>query len=197
MKVLFACLLFCTPALATTEPDWEACLDAEDYHQTLNMGFLSDGSITKKGCEFRIVDLGKNPGKFSFDVCDSDVSLLVYDAVDSTNSKRFRATSANCSVPMFGIDFDVPESDATHFENAKGRIFSLLKKAEKAKGSQTKQRLACARKLFETYLGDCSSFEAPSPSKSVTPLERKNIENLLSPVNIPGIHPQTILKQKK
>lgn len=197
MKVLIALIvLLALPAQAASTPDWESCLDAEDYHLPLSLSFLADGSISKKGCEFRVVDLGKESRKFVFDVCDSDVSIAVFRSIDGTASDRYRATSANCSVPMFGIDIDVPEGDAEGFQKARDQILAFLTKAEKSKGPQTKQRLACARVLISSYLDDCVSFEANPKAKTVSPVERKNVESLQSPVNIPGIHPQTILKKK-
>jgi hypothetical protein len=178
---------------------WELCLDKGDF--TLNADtFLKSQRVSKSGCDLRFIELGGKGTRFQINICDPNIRIDQFAAIDSESYNRLYAGSTGCPTPLFGADFDVTKKGAVEFDIAKAKIqeiFQSLKKvyspkstkadAEKihsAKEINAEIQLSCAQLLIDEYLEKCVSFEAKPKEVKINPIP-----------DIPGVHPQTIPKK--
>lgn len=206
LKLLILSFLPASPALAELA-DWQKCLDLPEFKLVDNLKFISISSASKKGCEFRIIHADAVSRVYEFDVCNEDISLKVYPSLQESTYKFYRASSANCALPMFGADFDANPEHVKPYEEAKDTIFKVLASLDKAHntkenakikaGQDLIEQVNCVRKLVSEYLLNCVSFEGPPEAKK-TPYIRKEFDAPLKESdskNLPqGVHPAIIQK---
>jgi hypothetical protein len=190
-------LMIYSPQIRAAET-WELCLDKGDF--TLNADtFLKSHRVSKSGCDMRFIELGGKGTKFQINVCDPNIRIDQFAAIDSESYNRFYAGSTGCPAPLFGADFGVTQKGAVEFDAAKKRvndIFQALKRvyapkstsadAEKihtAKEINSEIQLACSQLFIEEYLDKCNSFEAKPKEVKIQPVS-----------DLRGVHPQTIKK---
>ncbi len=178
---------------------WEVCLDRGDFSLNADT-FLKSNRVTKSGCDMRFVELGGKGTKFQLNLCDPNIRIDQFKAIDSESYDRFYAGSTGCPAPLFGADFGVTKKGAVEFEAAKKKVFEIFQamkkvyapKATSADAERARQpgdltadvQLSCAEILLKEYLENCVSFEAKP--KEVKPQETSNI---------PGVLPRIIPKK--
>lgn len=189
---------------AHAAPNWEVCLDTPDYTLTVNDSFLSTVKVAKTGCVLRFLAIGGRGEKLEINLCDANIHVDQYAAIDATEHSTYYAGSAGCPSPMFGADFNERADDLQKYDTAKARVMELLGFVNRTYGKNASQinlekiqlkdlntseaKTACTNYLTKTYLDNCTSFEAgkapaaPSPAPPVSgPLP-------------PGVHPADIKK---
>ncbi len=184
------------PAVATET--WELCLDKGDFSLNADT-FLKSHRVSKSGCEMRFVELGGKGTKFQLNLCDPNIRIDQFGAIDSESYNRFYAGSSGCPAPLFGADFGVTQKGGVEFTAAKKRVFEIFQALKKVYGPKTSKldaekireakditadiQMGCAELLLAEYLENCSSFEAKPKEVKINPVP-----------DIPGVHPQTIKK---
>lgn len=197
MKVFllaFATLLFNNPAFA--EPNWQACLDQSELSLNANDGFLNFAKVAKSGCNLRFVTLGGKGEKLEVNLCDANIHVDQFPAIDSTQPSRYFAGNAGCPSPTFGADFNERLDELQKYEEAKAHALAILDNVNKIFSKNpvdlekitintvntTEAKAACVNYLARQYLEKCVAFE-----------ERKF--DPPAPTNLPpGVHPQVIRK---
>ncbi len=202
--VLTLASLLLTTFSAYAAPQWELCLDRADF--SFNVDGLS-GSVTarKSGCQAQFASFGGKGEKFELDLCDANIHLKYYAAIDATSFRRIAAGSAGCPAPLFGADFDENTGDFTSYKEMRKRVLDLFEKVKQVYGEGAEKvdlskpasfspevsagKIACGQYLLNEYLTKCMAFE----NKKVEFSREAPAANS----NIPGVHPQTILVPKK
>jgi hypothetical protein len=202
MKVfLFALLPLLSSLSANAEPNWQVCLDHGNFILNSNDGLLNFTKVAKTDCNLRFVTLGGKGEKLEINLCDANIHVDQYPAIDSTEYARLYAGSAGCPAPTFGADFNERLDDLQKYELAKARVFGILESVNKIYPKSTKVDLetltatglstseaktACANYLTRQYLDRCTAFEEKKTTvKEAAP----------APANLPpGVHPAVIDK---
>lgn len=199
LSVLVLALAFsCGSAQAA--PNWEVCLDDADFTLSVSDSFLNFLKLTKSGCVMRFLTMGGKGEKLEVNLCDANIHVDQYSAIDATDHSTYYAGSAGCPAPMFGADFNERADDLQKYDQAKARVMSILANVNKTYGKNLEKidlstikksdlgtseaKTACANYLIKQYLEKCTSFE-----------ERKSEPAPIQPLPIPaGVHPETIKK---
>ncbi len=192
---IFSLLL---PLASEAAETWELCLDKGVFSLNADT-FLKSQRVSKSGCDMRFVELGGKGTRFQLNLCDPNIRIDQFAAIDSESYNRFYAGSSGCPAPLFGADFGVTQKGGVEFEAAKKRVMEIFQglkkvygpKATKADAEKIRDakeitsdiQMGCAELLLSDYLENCSSFEAKPKEEKINPTP-----------NIPGVHPQTIKK---
>lgn len=178
---------------------WETCLDQGDFLFNAN-SFTRSQRMSKSECMMRLVEIGGQGKKFEINLCDAQIHIDEFGALESKTYTRHYAGSAACPAPLFGADFDLPKEQkgGREFQDAKRKVLEIqaavklviapeasAADAEKVKGKSSlnsSEKIACAQRLLHDYLDKCIAFQ-PKP-KEEAKIETKS--------TIPGVHNSTI-----
>lgn len=197
-------LAFLTLSLpAQAAPNWEICLDTSDYTLSVNDSFLNFVKVAKAGCVMRFVTMGGKGEKLEINLCDANIHVDQFPAIDATEHSTYYAGSAGCPAPMFGADFNERAEDLQKYDAAKARVMNILGTVNKTYGknadkinldkiqltdlNSSEAKTACTNYLVKQYLDQCTAFEGKqAPVPTVAPLKSENLPA--------GVHPATIKK---
>lgn len=161
--------------------------------------FLKSYRVSKSACVMSFVELSGKGSKYQLNLCDADIHIGQFEALDSSISHKHFAGSSGCPAPLFGADFHVVKKGGVEFGQAKSKVFEIFAAVKKVYGPNIKAadaarisdptpnseiKIACAQMFLDEYLDKCSAFEGKAPE----PLP------VNEPVKIPGVHPATIKK---
>lgn len=190
-----------TPAYSAEQ--WEICLDKADFSFSVD-GFLGSSSASKQACRMRFSQSGGKGVKYEIDICDANIRIDHYPAIDANTSTRLYAGVAGCPAPLFGANYDENYQDIFEYKAARKKIQEIWELVTKEYGKDADKvdlndpkslrpevsagKVACGQFLLREYLQRCQAFEG----KPAAPKEPARTP-------IPGVHPQTILvpKEKK
>jgi hypothetical protein len=200
--LLMFTLLFSHAAHAA-EP-WEACLDEGDFTLNADVSFFKSVKVVKAGCLFRLTESEGRGRKLEVNVCDPNVKIADYGAINAERPELLNAGSGGCPAPLFGADIGPEQGTSPLYAAAKDKVFELFNTVKKSFGpganelnmaklkspssAGTEAKLACAKHLLDEYLGSCVSFTA----KTAPALPAKSGKEEKLP---PGIHPANISSQ--
>ncbi|MGZ3711229.1 MAG: hypothetical protein ACXWQO_12460 [Bdellovibrionota bacterium] len=186
-------------------PAWEVCLDNADFTLSVNDSFLNFVKLAKSGCTLRFLTIGGKGEKLEINLCDANIHVDQFAAIDATEHTSQYAGSAGCPAPMFGADFNERAEDLHKYDAAKGRLKEILEMVNKSYGknavkfdlnnlkpsdlNSSEGKTACANYMVKQYLDNCTAFEEKkSQVKEVTPV-------LIPTGDLPpGVHPAIIRK---
>src|SRR5262245_18089180 len=80
-------------------PNWEVCLDTPDYTLTVNDSFLATVKVAESGCVLRFLAIGGRGEKLEINLCDANIHVDQYSAIDATEHTTTYAGSAGCPAP--------------------------------------------------------------------------------------------------
>ena len=196
---------------------WELCLDQNEYTLNANDGFLNFAKVAKLGCNLRFMMLGGKGEKLEIDLCDANIHIDQFPAIDSSEKTRHLAGAAGCPKPGFGADFNERLDELSRYSAAKARVLAILENVNKVYGKDkdkvdlskitatsldsSEAKTACLNHLTRQYLEECLAFEKKSDAPSTpsplpvlpTPISNGKSDPAAAPAGS-GIHPATIRK---
>lgn len=191
-------LLSASQAQAST---WELCLDQSDFN--LDAGsIMRSTKVSKSGCRMRFVEFGPKGEKFEVNLCNPQTSIVSFGSVESDQSEKLLAGSAGCPKPLFGAELELKDNevDGTRYKAAKEKVMQIfdsvykmyqesankidLNKITNFTKALPEVKIACAQRLLDDYLNQCTAFE------------EKSLEKKIDPKSLPaGVHPEVIKKE--
>jgi hypothetical protein len=209
---VFALLLLFSSGFAQAAPAWEVCLDNSDYTLSVSDSFLNFVKLAKSGCTMRFLSLGGKGEKLEVNLCDANIHVDQYTAIDASEHATQYAGSAGCPSPMFGADFNERADDLQKYDAAKARVMAIMAIVIKTYGknlanikmdalkatdiNSSEGKTACSNYLIKQYLEQCTAFEEKKHTgqETVKPFIPAPMEIMPAMDLPPGVHPATIRK---
>jgi hypothetical protein len=190
MKAVVLLFLF-FPFFASAQETWEDCMDHGDFRFSAD-SFLKSHRMAKDGCVMTFIESGGKGSKYELNLCDANIHVAEFDALDSDKSTSHFAGSGGCPAPLFGADFGLTKKGGEEFTQDKKKVMEIFRAVKKVFGPTTtpaeaskirsatphsEAKIACAELLMIEYLEKCTAFEMkPEAPKEKGPLP-------------PGVHP--------
>lgn len=156
---LFLFLLFAPSAWSASD-----CRVEKDFSKE---AFFTNGehwTLSLKGCEFKLASIQGQGKKTIVDLCEPAIQLTHYKVIDDTKPRTIKAGSMHCPKPLFGVDFDVSDSDQEDFSKFTEEFLQKAQKVHSWLEVRKDSRLSdiyCALKKARLYLEQCELQSIP------------------------------------